>query len=175
VTAINPTYVSPTQVSCTVPPGIQDGLVSVQVCCSSQCGSASVFTYTTIRVFNPPILGGVSRIDFKCPMMAGKAFQAYGSLGTAGVPLSSWLNPLDSRILPLSYDTVLIWNALANPSWFAYFNGNLNANGLAYGFFGVPPNPQVYGVTFHFAFLVWDPASQSGVGHVSTQVGATVY
>jgi Matrixin/IPT/TIG domain len=174
VAAINPTYISPTQIACTVPPGILDGQVPVQVCCGTQCASAPVFSYTTIRVFNPPTLGGVSRVDFKVPAMAGKAFQAYGSLGTVGIPLSSWLNPLDPRILPLTYDTILVWNALANPSWFAYFNGNLNAAGVAHGFFGVPPTPQVQGVTFHFAFLVWDASSQSGVGHVSTSVGTTV-
>jgi hypothetical protein len=146
----------------------------VQVCCGTQCASAQAFSYTTIRVYNTPTLGGVSAIEFHCPSMAGKAFQAYGSLGTAGIPLSSWLNPLDTRVIPLTYDTILVWNAISNPSWFAYFNGNLNAAGWANGFFGVPPNPQVQGVTFHFAFIAYDPSAMSGVGHVSTQVGATV-
>jgi hypothetical protein len=113
-------------------------------------------------------------IDFHAPTLGGRAYQAWGSLGTAGIPLGSWLNPADPRSIPLSYDTVMIWNAITNPSWFAFFNGNLNAAGVAHGFFGVPPNPQVQGVTFHSAFIVYEPSAMSGVGHVSVQVPATV-
>ena len=113
-------------------------------------------------------------IDFNVPTAPGKIYQAYASLGTAGIPLSSFLSPSDPRILPLSNDLILNWGLLANPSWFANFGGQLNGVGYNRGFFGVPPNPALLGVTFHFAFIVWDPQAQSGVGHVSPSASMTI-
>jgi hypothetical protein len=173
--ASNPVFISPTQVSCTAPASTQSGVVPVDVCCNGHCGTASVFTYNTIRMLNAPVFGGVSGIEFHVPTMANRVYQAYGSLGTAGIPLSSWLSPLDQRILPLTYDAVLLWNLHASPSWFVNFYGQLNAQGSATGFFQVPNIPQIHGTTFHFAFIVWDPAAPvSGVSHVSSQLAATI-
>jgi hypothetical protein len=144
------------------------------VCCGGVCGSGSVFTYDSLRFLNAPTFGGVAAIQFKHPGMANHVYQAYGSLGTAGIPLSSWLSGQDQRILPLSYDAVLLWNLNNTPSWFGNFYSQLNANGSAIAFFYVPNAPQVHGLTFHFAWIVWDPPSQSGVSHVSSRISATV-
>jgi hypothetical protein len=174
VTASNPAFISTSQVSCTVPPGTAPGPVSVSVCCNGNCGSASAYSYDSLRFLNQPVAGGIATIQFHVPNTPLRVYQAYGSLGTAGIPLSSWLNGLDQRILPLSYDAVLLWNLHNTPSWFTNFYAQLNAAGTGQGYFQVPTFPQIHGTTFHFAFIVWDPPSQSGVSHVSGQIQATV-
>lgn len=174
VDATNVAYISPTQVSCTAPAGTDPGPASVTVCSGGQCGGGSVFTYDSLRFLNPPTFNGVAAIQFHHPGMANHVYQAYGSLGTAGIPLSSWLSPSDSRVLPLSYDSVLLWNLNHTPSWFGNFYSQLNANGSAIAHFYVPNAPQIHGLTFHFAWIVWDPPSVSGVSHVSSRISATI-
>lgn len=174
VVAANPAFISTTQVSCTVPASAVSGTVAVQVCCNGLCGSSQVFSYDTLKFLNQPVYGQPAVIQLKVPSLPFHIYQMYGSLGTTGIPISSWLNPLDPRILPLSYDTVLLWNLHSSPNWFANFNNTLNAVGAAQGYFYVPTLAGVHGLTFHFAFIVWDSLSQSGVGHVSAQIQATV-
>jgi hypothetical protein len=174
VAATNVVYVSPTQVTCTAPAAPQYGTVSVQVCCGGQCGSANAFSYDTIRVMNPPTVGGVSWIEFKAPTLASHVYQGFASLGSDGIPLNQYGNAMDPRVLPVTFDGLLYWQLTTPINWFPNFYAQLNATGSSIGFFGVPNDPQVDGVTFHFSWLVWDQTAQSGVALVGNHVSATV-
>jgi hypothetical protein len=174
VTASNPVYVSPTQVTCTPPPSATGGAVAVEVCCGGQCGSASVFTYDTIRLLGTLTVGGVVALEFRAPSLPNRMYQGFASLGAAGIPLSQYADPADTRVLPVSYDPLLVATLSGYTPWFWNFHSQLDAQGSSIGNFGVHTDPSIAGTTVYFTWLVWEPSAQSGVAHVGNSISAVV-
>ncbi len=171
--ATSVTLVSPTQITCVAPSG-SAGSVTVQVCSAGQCGSlASAYRYDSIRLIGNVTHGSVTQLEFNSPGEAGKHYQGLVSLGNNGIPLATYLSPSDTRSIPLTIDQLFIWPLIDPNSWFQNFYGTLNASSVNYGYFLVPSAPQVVGITFYFAFIVYDGTQLSGMSLVSNGISAT--
>ena len=167
------TWVSPTQVTCTVPAaGTAVGLVTVAVCSAGVCDDLlGAYTYETLQaVDDTPARGAITRIDLAAPIFTGDPYLAMVSLGTTGIPLASLYSPSDPRVLPLAVDDLLL-GALTTGGAPHFFNlsGTLNGFGRAYLYFAVPSNPSLAGTSVHFAAVTIDGAAMSGVSSVSNR------
>ena len=94
-----------------------------------------------------------------------------------GIPLSA-IDPADPRLLPLSYDPILMPFLLNNPGGaglFVNFFGTFDASGKSTATLNLPYAGFFAGQTMGFAFLSFDPADFSKVHTVSASAHTHIH
>jgi hypothetical protein len=119
----------------------------------------------TLTIFGPPTPppGIFLTLQFSAPGHSSAPYIAALSLGTSpGIPFPPF------GIVPLNDDIALQFMIPdifelpgASQNWAMNFTGNLDANGLAFGTFQVPP---ASGITLYFAFVTTTGAISNAVG-----------
>jgi hypothetical protein len=167
---------SSTSITFNMPPSQVPGEVPVLVQFASQnLLVPNGFFYRSARLLGAPGFGGAMPIQCRIPAAPNTFFQGLLSLGTAGIPLSQFGAPSDTRIIPLTNDWLLQ----------LVFNGG---GGLTSGIQGltdwvgnktftvtIPYVPSLSGLTFYACYATGNTGSSlSGISYIGNPVAITL-
>jgi hypothetical protein len=167
------TYQGSSRLTCTVPASQQPGAVNVAVTAQGLTGTlAGGYSYNSLRFLGVPTPDFWHTLEVRIPAAPSTFIQCCLSLGNAGIPISLWGDPSDTRVVPVSED------------WLLYYTVEAGGAGIARNVLGytdalggyqwqalVPDLPQLSGITVYACFLTGDMGnSQSGVSFVGNAV-----
>jgi hypothetical protein len=105
---------------------------------------------------------------FSDPASSGLSYYGAASFGsTPGIPV-------DTRVIPLNVDLLLLLSLGGFPPIFNGYVGVLDANGVSPGSIAPPNLPAIVGLQFVNAFVVLDPSAPSGIRTISNALEVKV-
>lgn len=165
--------VASSRITCDVPAGVVPNLVDVSVIASGGTGTLSDgFNNLSMRNTSTPAMGTLQTLEVHVPAAPNTFFQGAVSMGNAGIPCSSFGDPADTRIIPMSIDWILEWTVTDPTNWLtSNIQGFTDGTGTHIWQVYIPNEPQLSGMTFYACYVTGDMGgSQSGISYIGNAV-----
>ncbi|MAG58733.1 MAG: hypothetical protein CMJ83_20785 [Planctomycetes bacterium] len=174
VPATSVTRLSSTRLTCNVPAGTVPGKQDVSVTAEGETGTLPQgYEYDTIRYTGGgAALGTWHPMEVRVPAAPSTIFQGLLSLGQDGVVCSSFGDPGDNRVVPISVDWLSQYCVFYSGDHIARdIVGLTDGTGTHLWEFNVPNLPSLQGVTFYVSFVLGDTGSSpSGISFIGNNV-----
>ncbi len=176
VEATSITRVDSTRIKCDVPAGVDTEAVDVTVAATNSGVLPGAFNYLTMRNNSAPAPGTWQLLEVKVPAAPNVFFQGALSLGNSGIPCSSFGDPSDGRVIPLSVDWLLEYSVgFPGNAISGNIQGFTDGSGSRMWSVFLSDLPQLSGMTFYACYVTGDMGgSPSGISYIGNVVPITI-